>query len=97
MYRVNIPDEVHNEIISLLDYIFRFSFSKDICLNIANEIYSKIYSLKIFPHRYPIFHNNYRVMVVKKNYKIFYETDEIKKEVIIYKVLSSKQDYEDLL
>ena len=96
-YKVVIRNEVHDDIYEFADYIFRFSFSKEIAQKIYNEIYSKIYSLNFMPHMYQKVLWEYRVALIKKTYRIFYRVEEENKKVIIVRVIRTDQNIEGIL
>lgn len=97
MYKVIIDPNAQLDLNRILDYIFRFSFSSITVNKIYDEIMSKIYGLQVFPKLYPVFKWDFRVMTVRKNYRIFYKINEAKKEVIIYYIFSSRENYDDLI
>ena len=96
-YYIDISPDVDEDIFELTDYIFRFSFSKEIAQKIYNEIYSKIYSLNFMPHMYQKVLWEYRVALVKKTYRIFYKIEEENKKVIIVRVIRTDQNIEEIL
>lgn len=85
-YNVVIRDAVHDDINDLSDYIFRFSFSREIAKKIYDDLYSNIFSLNFMPNRYEIYFWEYRRIIVKWSYKIIYKVDEKNKKVIIIRV-----------
>ena len=93
IYKVNIKDNVHEFIWELGEYIFRHSFSFDISKKVMDEIYKEIFSLKIFPNRYPDFNEKYRVLTINKKYRVFFLVDEDNMTVIVSRIFSSFEDY----
>ena len=95
-YKVIIHDEVKED----LKNIFRYVFNETLNINIATKVYEKVYSaihwLDFLPHIYQISYKNYRVRNIY-NYKIFYKIDENLKEVHIYEILNSAQDFSKIL
>ena len=75
-----------------MKYIFVQTYSKMLVDKINNEVYAQIKSLDFFPHRFPRYDNNYRVLTYK-NYRIFYRIDEKTKTVIIIQLFSTYEDY----
>jgi hypothetical protein len=94
IYEIEIKNLVREKINEISDYIYRFSFSKDIAKNTYNEIYKEIFTLKIFPNRYPCFNSKYRVLTINNNYRVFYKVNETKKVVIVSRIFSSYENYE---
>ena len=97
IYTVDLKDEAKNDIFELTDYIFRFSFSRNISDKIYDEIYQKIFSLEFMPHMYQKVLWEYRVALVKKTYRIFYRIEEENNKVIIVRVIRTDQNIEDIL
>lgn len=85
-YKIEIPQIVHNDINNLSDYIFRFSFSKEIAKKVFDNLYSSIFSLDFMPNRYETYFWEYRRIIVNWSYKIIYKVDEKEKKVIIIRV-----------
>lgn len=96
IYRVDISDEVHNFIYEQADYVFRISFSQEASQNIFNMLYKEIFSLKVFPNRFPIFNNKYRVFTIKKKFRVFYKVDEENLIVTVNQIFSSYENYENI-
>ena len=84
IYKVEIKDNVHEFIWELGEYIFRYSFSFETSKNIMDQIYKEIFSLKIFPNRYPEFN---------KKYRVFFIVDEQNMNVLISRIFSSTENY----
>lgn len=97
IYQIEIPNKVHNDIFELTDYIFKFSFDAVISKSISDMIYYAITSLRFMPYRFQQVLGDYRVVVVKGSYRVFYKIDETNKKVIITRVLRSEQDFDDIL
>ena len=91
---MKIPKTVEDNINELVDYIYRFSFSIEITKNIYNELYKAIFSLNFLPNRYEKHIWEYRRIIVKWSYKIFYKVDENNKKVIIIRVIRTEQEKE---
>jgi len=70
IYKIKITELAKVEIKNIANYIFINSFSKEKAEKVFNEIYSKIYSLSIFPEIYTRYNENYRVMTINKKYII---------------------------
>jgi len=93
IYKIEIKDNVHEFIWELGEYIFKNSFSFEISNNIIDNIYKDIFSLKVFPNRFPEFNNNYRVLTINKKYRVFYIVDEENMKVIISRIFASVENY----
>lgn len=97
MYNIEIKKSVLEDLDEISDYIFRFTFSQETSNKIHDEIMWKILSLKVMPYMFPVFEDNFRVMTVKRKYRIFYKVDETKKNVIIQHIFWSEEDYQNLI
>ena len=97
MYKIIIPDYVMEDIYEIKEYIFRMSFSIDTANKIYNEIMASILTLRIFPLAYPVFQNDLRVLTVRRNYRVFYKVNELNKEVKVYYIFWTEQDYNTLI
>lgn len=73
-YNIFIKDEVFIYLKEYAEYIYRFSFSREIADKTVAWIIQEIFSLKIFPNRYPIFNSKYRVFTIKKKFRVFYSS-----------------------
>ena len=90
MYNIKILSIVDENLLNIFDYILENTYDIWISENIINHIYWAIYSLNFLPYRYQVVFENIRVINVKW-YKIFYEIDENKKTIIIYRILWWRQ------
>jgi len=97
MYEIDIKDWAYFDMQEIKDYIFRFSFSIITADKVIDEIMGKILSLKIFPYLYPAYNSEYRVMTVRKRYRIFYKVIEDKKLVEIHYVFWAEEDYDSII
>lgn len=97
MYKIIIPDYVMEDIYKIKEYIFRMSFSIDTSNKIYNEIMANILTLKVFPSSYPIFKDDLRVLTVRKKYRVFYKINELNKEVKVYYIFWTEQDYNTVI
>jgi len=93
IYNLEIKDNVHEFIWELWEYIFRYSFSIDVSKKLMDHIYKEIFSLKIFPNRFPKFNDKYRVLTIDKKYRVFYIVDEKNEKVIISRIFASVENY----
>lgn len=97
MYKINFKISAKEDLKEIKEYIFRFSFSNETSNKIINEIMANILTLKVFPSMYPVFENDLRVLTVRNKYRVFYKINEIKKEVEIYYIFWTEQDYSSLI
>ena len=97
IYKIKITELAKIEIKNISNYIFMNSFSEDKANKVYNEIYSKIYSLSIFPEIYSMYNQDYRVMTINKKYRVFYTVDNMKKIVTIKYIFSTSQNYKEYL
>lgn len=93
IYKVEIKDSVRETINEISEYIYRFSFSRESSRKVYDEIYKKIFSLKIFPKKYSKFNEKYRVITIDKKYRVFFKVDEEKEIVFVSAIFYSKEDY----
>jgi plasmid stabilization system protein ParE len=93
IYEIKIKEEVREKINDISDYIYRFSFSKEIAIRTYNQIYKEIFSLKIFPNRYPKFNEKYRVLTINKRYRVFFIVDDDNMNITISRIFSSSENY----
>ena len=90
-YDIEIPRIVEDDIFDLTDYIYRFTFDKNVAKEIYDELYKNIFTLDFLPNRYEKYLWEYRRIIVKWSYKIIYRVDEEKSKVIIIRVLRVEQ------
>ena len=51
-YDIEIPRIVEDDIFDLTDYIYRFTFDKNVAKEIYDELYKNIFTLDFLPNRY---------------------------------------------
>lgn len=95
-YKIVIRDVVHEDIYELSEYVFRFSFSREISKKIYDDLYANIFSLDFMPNRYQVYFWEYRRIIVSWSYKIIYKVDEESKKVIIIRVFRTEIIQENL-
>lgn len=101
-YKIFVTPQAHQQIITIANYIEEALFSKDAADKFLTIAENALYSLDIFPHRYPIlptkyiFNREIRKLVVDK-YVSFYFIDEATLTVFIVAFGLSKQDQTNLL
>lgn len=91
-----------NDLSNITSFIFLDSGDKDQALDYLSKIEKTILSLKQFPNRGSI--PRYRLLVLQgyrflvvESHLIFYKINEVSKEVIVYRILHSKQSYHRFL
>ncbi len=95
-YIVEYDDEANNDLIHYVDYIERQTFSKEIAEKQASMIFVETMKLSFMPNMYLKTYKDFHTLNVK-NRKIFYKIYEEKKKVIIFRILSSYQEYKNYL
>ncbi len=95
-YFVEYQDEANDDLILYVDYIERNTFSFEIAEKLAAEIFSETMKLSFFPYMYPKTYKDFHTFNVN-NRKIFYKIYEEDKKVIIFRILSWFQDYNNYL
>lgn len=93
IYNIKIRDSVHEFVWDLWEYIFRMSFDFENSKTIMNNIYKDIFSLKIFPNRFPSFNDKFRVMTINKKYRVFFVVDEENTTIIVSRIFFSSENY----
>lgn len=102
MYQIIRTEKADNQLRDLLFYIADDSGDIQIALKHLNKLEKAIMRLSDFPDsgsipRYSILRKQgFRLLIVDKNL-IFYKTDHINKEVIIYAVVDGRQEYLNLI
>lgn len=94
-YKITFKREFREKVNEISDYIYRFYFNKEASIKFYNDIYQKVFSLKIFPYRFPIFNKNYRILNISKKYKIIYKIDEENDKVVILRIYSRFENLEE--
>ena len=101
-YRILRTDKARDQLFSILQYIADDSGSVDTALAYLDKLEREIGKLADAPHigsypRYSILRRQgYRVLIVGRHL-IFYKADDEKKQVVIYAVVDSRQQYIDLI
>ncbi|ERJ11029.1 type II toxin-antitoxin system RelE/ParE family toxin [Haloplasma contractile] len=102
MYEILRTDKADEDLRSIIYFIADDSGSIEVALNYLDKIEKGIGNLVQFPFIgvVPIYKTlkvqNYRVLSVEKHL-VFYKVNEASKKIIIYRILSSKQEYLNLL
>ncbi len=97
MYKLLFKKTFNEDIKNIKNYIFKHSFSLESSNKLSREIMWKILWLKIFPYMYPEFLDSFRVLTIRKKYRVFYKVDKKIKKVVIYYVFWSEEDYDNLI
>ncbi len=95
-YNIKFWEKINDDLKNIWDYIERMTFSKEKSEQLVQEILSSIMILSKLPHMYQVFYKKYHSLTVK-NKRIIYYIDENKKIVVIYRILSWYQNYQDYL
>ncbi len=102
MYEILRTDKADEDLRGVIFYIVDDSGSTETALSYLDKIEKGIKNFSQFPYigvvpKYKILKiQNYRVLIVEKHL-VFYKLNETNKTIIIYRVLSSKQEYINLL
>jgi len=95
-YTIIYRDSADRDLFEYIDYIERMTFSKEQSEKLANEIIAEILRLSLFPYLYQKFYKDF-YWFTHKNRRVLYKVYEKNKEVVIYRILSWFQNYEDYL
>lgn len=101
-YNIVRTDKAEEQLRELIFYIAEDSSSVDVALGYLDKLEKSIMNLEDFPYtgvkpRYSILRKQgYLVLIVEKHL-IFYKVDEEKKRVIIYAVMDSRKEYQNLV
>jgi len=90
-YNVVFSNIANKDLEEILNFYSTFT-NQNFLIDLVNLIYFKAESLNILPERFRIFKWKIRFFCFEKNFKMFYEINKNKKEVIILKVKLSSQD-----
>ena len=102
MYEILRTDKANDQLYSIVQYIAEDSGSVDVALNYLDKMETEIGKLKTTPHMgsYPRYstlkRQGYRVLIVHRHL-VFYKVDDDKRQVIIYAILDSRQQYLNLI
>ena len=94
-YKIVFSKTALKDIDNIINYIYYKLNNKVAALKLLNSFISSKKYIVIFPkaNRYNDIYYKYRI----KNYYMFYKLDEIKKEIIIVRVLYCKRNFQQLL
>jgi toxin ParE1/3/4 len=97
--RTNKADE---QLRNIIFYIAEDSGSVDIALGYLDKIEKAIRMLEDFPNvgvkpRYSILRKQGYLVLIVERYLVFYKVDEEKKQVMIYAIMDSRREYENLI
>ena len=101
-YAILRTDKANDQLFSIIQYIAEDSGSIDIALNYLETLETEIKKLASTPYmgsypRYSILRRQgYRVLIFNRHL-IFYKVDDEKREVMIYAVVDSRQQYLNLI
>lgn len=101
-YSIVRTDKAEEQLRDIIFYIAEDSGSADVALGYLDKLEKAIMNLEDFPYtgvkpKYFILRKQgYLVLVVEKHL-VFYKVDEEKKLVIIYSVMDSRREYQNLI
>ena len=101
-YRILRTDKANDQLYSILQYIAEDSGSVELALKYLDVLEAEIRKLETTPHigsrpRYSILRKQgYRVLIIRRHL-VFYKSDDVRQEVIIYAVVDSRQQYLNLI
>lgn len=101
-YSIIRTDKAEEQLRDIIFYIAEDSGSMDIALGYLDKLEKAIMNLSDFPYagvkpRYSILRKQgYLVLIVEKH-MVFYKVDEEKKFVLIYAVMDSRREYQNLV
>ncbi len=102
MYQIVRTEKADNQLRDLLYYIADDSGDTDKALNYLNKLEKTIMKLSDFPDlgsipRYAILKKTGIQSLNRWENLVFYKTNHIHKEVIIYAIVDGRQEYQNLL
>lgn len=95
-YNIIYRDKADEDLFEYIDYIERMTFSKEKAEKLSSEIIAEILKLSLFPYLYQKIFKDFRSFSIN-NRRILYKVYEKKKIVVIYRILSWFQEYENYL
>ena len=101
-YSIIRTDKAEEQLRDIIFYIAEDSGSVDVALGYLDKLEKAIMNLSDFPYvgvkpRYSILRKQgYLVLIVEKH-MVFYKVDEEKKLVLIYAVVDSRREYQNLV
>ena len=101
-YSIIRTDKAEEQLRDIIFYIAEDSGSVDVALSYLDKLEKAIMTLSDFPYdgvkpRYSILRKQgYLVLIVEKH-MVFYKVDEEKKLVLIYAVVDSRREYQNLV
>lgn len=101
-YSIVRTDKAEEQLRDIIFYIAEDSGSVDVALGYLDKLEKAIMNLEDFPYtgvkpRYSILRKQgYLVLIVEKHL-VFYKVDEEKKLVIIYSVMDSRREFQNLI
>ncbi|MCH4890636.1 type II toxin-antitoxin system RelE/ParE family toxin [Acidaminobacter sp. JC074] len=88
-----------SDLTDIFDYIFEDNF--DAAINLLDRIEKGISNLSFFPFSGVVPRDSrlnlkgYRLLIIDR-YTVFYKIDDVNKEVVIHRILSTYRDYDSL-
>ncbi len=101
-YNIVRTDKAEEQLRELIFYIAEDSSSVDVALGYLDKLEKSIMNLEDFPYtgvkpRYSILRKQGFFVLIVEKHLIFYKVDEEKKRVIIYAVMDSRREYQNLV
>lgn len=101
-YKILRTDKADEQLRDIIFYIAEDSGSIDIALDYLDKIEKLIMNLEDFPYtgvkpRYSILRKQGYLVLVAVKHLVFYKVEEEKKHVIVYSIMDSRREYENLI
>ncbi len=101
-YKILRTDKTEEQLRDIIFYIAEDSGSIDIALDYLDKNEKMIMNLEDFPYtgvkpRYSILRKQDYLVLVAVKHLVFYKVEEEKKQVIVYSIMDSRREYENLI
>jgi len=101
-YSIIRTDKANDQLYDIINYIAEDSGDIDIAIGYLDKIEKAIMGLGEFPYkgsrpRYSTLKKQGYLVLIMEKHIIFYKVDEVESLVIIYAVVDSRREYENLL
>ncbi len=101
-YTILRTEKADEQLRNIIFYIAENSGSVDIALTYLDKIEKSINQLELLPNsgtkpRYSILKKQGYLTLIIEKHIVFYKINEEKKQVIIYSIIDSRREYENLL
>ena len=101
-YKIIIEKFAQRDLINIYEYISKTLFNEHAAIKLLNKISDQFELIQFFPHSAPLINNPYienkniRKLSVD-NYVIFYEVDDIMKEIKIIRIIHRRMNFLEVL